>query len=253
MTRDTPRPPDRFDPANVEDDGRAALDAAVDAAVGGNAARDIKRMVVREPAVAGLLAASQDADLLVLGARGLGGFRSLLLGSVSEQCLHHATCPVAVVHATGTENPDPGPERIVVGIDGSESAQKALRWALDAARARQAAVDAVHAWHLPVGGFGAVVPFDSPSIEAGARQLLDKALDAEDTSGLPRPVERVVLVGPAAQVVLEAAKRCQPGRTRVQRPWRVQGPSHGIGQPSGRTPRAVPGGGRVRCEPCLNG
>lgn len=44
-----------------------------------------------------LLAHSADADMIVVGRRGLGGFRSLLLGSVGQQVVQHATCPVVVV------------------------------------------------------------------------------------------------------------------------------------------------------------
>lgn len=44
-----------------------------------------------------LLKESSDADLLVVGSRGLGGFKRLLLGSVSQQVAHHATCPVVIV------------------------------------------------------------------------------------------------------------------------------------------------------------
>lgn len=52
---------------------------------------------VRGAPANGLIDASRDADLLVLGARGLGGFKGLALGSVSEQCVRHAACPVVVV------------------------------------------------------------------------------------------------------------------------------------------------------------
>lgn len=55
--------------------------------------------VVREgPAASVLLDEARDASLLVVGSRGHGGFTGLLLGSVSQQCASHSTCPVVVVH-----------------------------------------------------------------------------------------------------------------------------------------------------------
>lgn len=48
-----------------------------------------------------LVEGSERADMLVVGPRGLGGFRGLVLGSVSEQCVRHAKCPVVVVHDRG--------------------------------------------------------------------------------------------------------------------------------------------------------
>lgn len=58
---------------------------------------ELETRTVRGQAADVLVGASGDADLLVVGSRGMGGFRELLLGSVSQQCAHHAVCPVVIV------------------------------------------------------------------------------------------------------------------------------------------------------------
>jgi nucleotide-binding universal stress UspA family protein len=58
--------------------------------------------VVHRPPVQGLLGAAEGAQLLVVGARGRGGFTGLLLGAVSDQLVHHASCPVTVVRTGAT-------------------------------------------------------------------------------------------------------------------------------------------------------
>lgn len=59
----------------------------------------ITSRVVRGAPATALIAAAKDADLLVIGRRGHGGFMGLLLGSVAQQVAHHAPCPVVLVPA----------------------------------------------------------------------------------------------------------------------------------------------------------
>jgi nucleotide-binding universal stress UspA family protein len=69
------------------------------------------------------------ADLVVVGSRGHGPLGRLILGSVSEGVVHHATCPVLVLRGEQDSWP---PERIVIGDDGSEVAKKAgeMAWSI---------------------------------------------------------------------------------------------------------------------------
>lgn len=80
----------------LRDAAAATLDRVLEPVLGERPV-PVERQVVEGNAVEALLHAAHHADLLVVGARGLGGFRGLLLGSVSAQLLHHATCPVVVV------------------------------------------------------------------------------------------------------------------------------------------------------------
>lgn len=57
------------------------------------------------PAASALLRASEGADMLVVGSRGLGGFRGLALGSVSNECIHRAPCPIVVIRPLTTGRP----------------------------------------------------------------------------------------------------------------------------------------------------
>ena len=78
-------------------DARAMLDEAVDEAAKDHAGVEIERVVVEGLPAHVLLDAAKGAALLVVGTRGHGGFAGLLLGSVSEHCVAHASCAVVVV------------------------------------------------------------------------------------------------------------------------------------------------------------
>jgi nucleotide-binding universal stress UspA family protein len=82
----------------VETDTIAMLDATIAAACpDAAAAAAIERHVVVDGAAHALLTAAEGAELLVVGARGHGGFVGLVLGSVATQVAQHATCPVVIV------------------------------------------------------------------------------------------------------------------------------------------------------------
>lgn len=88
---------DDFDAAYSEEAARARLDQALAAAGAAPAGVVVEPLVVCDLPARAVIEAARDADLVVVGSRGLGGFRGLLLGSVSQQVSHHAPCPVVVV------------------------------------------------------------------------------------------------------------------------------------------------------------
>lgn len=83
--------PDDFDPHHDMETTLAEAIASLDPPT------PARQLVVQGLPAEVLLQAAEGADLLVVGSRGRGGFSGLLLGSVSQQCIHHAPCPIVVV------------------------------------------------------------------------------------------------------------------------------------------------------------
>jgi nucleotide-binding universal stress UspA family protein len=95
---------------------------------------------------------SRHAALAVLGSRGLGGFGSLLLGSVAVALSAHGHCPVVVIHAPEQDGAPTADGPIVVGVDSSALSDAAVTFAFEAAAARNVPVLAVHTYDVEVVG-----------------------------------------------------------------------------------------------------
>lgn len=90
-----------FDLTEAEEQAANERLAAVRALIGDAHGVPIETVAVQGQAADALVAEAEGADLLVVGTRSLGGFASLLLGSVSQQVAHHSKVPVAMVPAPG--------------------------------------------------------------------------------------------------------------------------------------------------------
>ncbi len=97
-------------------------------------------------AAATLIEQSAEVELVVVGTRGRGGLAGTLIGSVSLQVATHARCTVVVVPETPSTRPSA--RAVVVGFDGSTSAEQALGYAFDAAAERGSDLHVLHAWWL---------------------------------------------------------------------------------------------------------
>lgn len=99
-------------------------------------------------------------------------------------------------------------DRIVVGVDGSEAAHDALRWAAAEAVVHGAKLRIVHAWQYPFVGVSAYggMAIDPVDVETGARELLDKAIARVDLSGLVAPPDIVCTGHSPAAALVDAAE-----------------------------------------------
>jgi nucleotide-binding universal stress UspA family protein len=89
--------------ASLRSTAEQLLDASIDEAAADVDGIEIRRAVVEGPPGAVLVEKAAGAEMLVVGSRGLGGFKELLLGSIGHQCAQHARCPVVIVHQPRTD------------------------------------------------------------------------------------------------------------------------------------------------------
>ncbi len=103
-------------------------------------------LLVGSPAVK-LAEAAEVSTMLVVGRRGMGAFKRLLIGSTSEAVVHQATVPVVVVPDAWKPSDHAGP--VVVAIDDTGANYAELEFAVVAAEERQVPLRVVHVWDLP--------------------------------------------------------------------------------------------------------
>jgi nucleotide-binding universal stress UspA family protein len=137
------------------------------------------------PAALAVAGSGSDASMLVVGARGTGGFAAMILGSVSRYAATRAPCPVVVVR----QETMAVHREVAVGIRDPQDATETLAFAFEEAAARDADLVAVHAWFwfpsalsLPSApsatGEGAWLrPADPDQISVEATRNLTAALD----------------------------------------------------------------------------
>jgi nucleotide-binding universal stress UspA family protein len=180
-------------------------------AASGVDAAEVTTQVTRDEAVPALLSAAGWADLVVVGARGRGGFRRRLVGAVSTAVAEHAGCAVAVVHGTGQQTGS-----VVVGLDRLAHSGSALRWAAEEARVRKVPLEVVHTCAgiaTPTFPFPMVIPLSHPD-DVALEAVVTRALHDVDLSGVAvharvvegSPADALVKLSRTASVVVVGSR-----------------------------------------------
>jgi nucleotide-binding universal stress UspA family protein len=105
----------------------------------------VRTEVQRSAVAVTLINASRNAQLVVVGSRGMGGIGRVVLGSVSNGLVHYAHCPVVIVHGSQAHERD-RTSPVLLGIDGSPASEAATELAFDEASRRGVDLVALHAW-----------------------------------------------------------------------------------------------------------
>ena len=187
----------------IENAHTLASEAAPD-----NASR-INTDVIAGPIVPTLVDLSKSAAMVVVGCLGEGAVERALLGSVSSGLVHHAHCPVAVVHTERTPSPQ---EPVLVGIDGSPASERATAIAFDEASRRGVDLIALHAWtDMGPLEFPSInwAPIEWRNIEEREVEVLAERLSGWQAQYPDVTVRRVVLADRPSLRLLDYADHAQ--------------------------------------------
>lgn len=154
-----------------------------------------------------LVQLSKDAQMVVVGRRGRSSLRRILLGSVSTGLLHHAHCPVAVIHDDASIAPQPSSLPVVLGVDGSLVSEFATEVAFDEASRRGVELVALHAWSdVEVLDY---IEFDWPAMKPDAEETLAERLAGWQERYPDVVVRRVVVPHQPTANLMALAKSAQ--------------------------------------------
>jgi nucleotide-binding universal stress UspA family protein len=176
------------------------------AEVGNAKVPTVKADILHASVAPALVGASRQAEMIVVGSRGLGAISGPLLGSISRTLLHHARCPVTVVHT----NEDVNAERtspVLVGIDGSPASEAATALAFDEASRRQVDLVALHAWSDV--GISAVLGMDWSEYENMGHEVLAERLAGWQERYPDVRIQRKVVCDRPARWLVEESKHSQ--------------------------------------------
>mgnify|MGYP000017533558 CR=1 FL=1 len=155
----------------AENEGSAVIAEAVAVARGECADGELEVEPGCPPgqAVEVLVDSSRQAHLVVVGSRGLAGRHRRSIGSVAVGLLHHAHCPVAVVHDEAPPQPNSHHKPVLVGIDGSRASMVAAATAMEEASRRGVGLLALHVCKDDA---------ESASISGSRRSILEAEAEA---------------------------------------------------------------------------
>lgn len=195
--------------ARAAEQGRVFLDTAMETAKKATVGEPIRMTteLITASVLPTLIDLSKDADMIVVGRRGLGAIGRRLLGSISSGLVHHARCPVAVIHDEDPLMPHPSTAPVLVGIDGSPASDPATAIAFQEAALRGVELIAVHAWsdftvyELPGS--------ELPALQGQAEQTLGERLAGYEEQYPDVIVRRVVVMDRPAHKLVELSESAQ--------------------------------------------